>query len=595
MSWCALAAVGGANVQSYGKHQFASHLQNHLQLHPELNAVLGFTASSKGYALYYHDAAVIHRAKFGWEQPGPLYAFVQKLYARSFQDFSMQIRHPERPTWTTKVDDGIYISRTPRALAGPGQRRYTTVARNSVRDGLVFIKDIWRGDHRLFIEGLLFDQAHEGNPLAGLMLVHSHGYVLDKSQESIRTTHLLSDSADGRASRRYKIRMLTKEIGRPLEQVRSLRQFLCVVYDACAVQRNLYRKCKILHRDISEGNIMLAPDTDEYRRRCAEGYAEVKFMNQVLAKDKGGTPKFIARSVSEGELLGEEEYESRTVDMPPMEGPLADYAPFMHDTEYRILHGRSLPTHSELEFTHRLFHDAESTFWVIAWTLVRSVREGPQPKEKPDRRFCEFFHVMHRHCPIPEDDDSLSNLCSKDEEKWKSVLHPQLSLLAPMLAQMYEYIRPGWAYRPELDVEHVHEALMRLLLTEIVCIDASGQDIPIILGGRAIPPPVGMPPLPRSTRSSLSNNASRSHSFHSMQNLSSSVGGERAEDTGSSKKQSRSQSAEPQTLDLSYAIRTLTMDPGDAAGHEPEESLLPQLGEPERPPEWESGAGELRE
>lgn len=82
------------------------------------------------------------------------------------------------------------------------------------------------------------------------------------------------------------MRMVTTEIGRALDEVRSLRQFLCVMYDACVVQRNLYRKCRVLHRDISYGNIMLAPNTDEYRKRCASGFAEVKFVNQVLAKEK---------------------------------------------------------------------------------------------------------------------------------------------------------------------------------------------------------------------------------------------------------------------------------------------------------------------
>jgi serine/threonine protein kinase len=52
------------------------------------------------------------------------------------------------------------------------------------------------------------------------------------------------------------------------------------------VQRNLYRKSKILHRDISDSNIMIAPTTDVFYERCAGGYDEVKYINQVLAKDR---------------------------------------------------------------------------------------------------------------------------------------------------------------------------------------------------------------------------------------------------------------------------------------------------------------------
>ncbi|EUC54886.1 hypothetical protein RSOL_076060 [Rhizoctonia solani AG-3 Rhs1AP] len=165
---------------------------------------------------------------------------------------------------------------------------------------------------------------------------------------------------------------VTSEIGQPLEGVHSLYKFLCTMYDACAVQRNLYRKCNIMHRDISDTNIMFAPDTDAYREHNWEGYAEVKFVNQVLAKDKSvnpapqclvidlgngadlevergldaltertGTPKFIARSVSSGKLLDEDEFSSAKVKLPQIEGVLVDYQQFMHTKEYHAEVGDS--------------------------------------------------------------------------------------------------------------------------------------------------------------------------------------------------------------------------------------------------------------
>ncbi|KAG8726736.1 hypothetical protein FRC11_014585, partial [Ceratobasidium sp. 423] len=290
-TWCELAAVGEAKVEGTdGQYQLASYLQNHLQVHPELNATVGFLTNSAGYALFYHDAAAIHRSRFSWKQPGPLCEFVQNLYNQPFRDISMQILDPNRPAWATKVENDIYLSESPQAQAGPGQRRYTSKAVNMRNGEVVFIKDIWRDERRLFFEASLLGEAHKGENLAGLMLVHSHGYVTNRG-ESIRTTHLNPKSVDGQASGRYKMRMMTRDIRRSLGEICSLRQFLCVMYDACAVQRNLYRKCRILHRDISDGNIMLAPDVDEYQKRCAEGYAHVKFVNQVLAKNKDCKPK----------------------------------------------------------------------------------------------------------------------------------------------------------------------------------------------------------------------------------------------------------------------------------------------------------------
>ncbi|QRW24347.1 Retrotransposable element Tf2 protein [Rhizoctonia solani] len=52
-------------------------------------------------------------------------------------------------------------------------------------------------------------------------------------------------------------------------------------------------------------------------------------------------------------------------------------------------------------------------------------------------------------------------------------------------------ILPEWTYRSELNPEHVHEALMRLLLVEIVRIDKEKSDIPLVIGGRPVPPPPG--------------------------------------------------------------------------------------------------------
>ncbi|KAH7345567.1 hypothetical protein B0J17DRAFT_624701 [Rhizoctonia solani] len=123
---------------------------------------------------------------FDWTQSGPLYAFVEKLYSRPFQDTPMHMIDPQspEPAWATKIGNDVCISEAaaPRVLAGPGQRRYTTTAINveeSASSPRVFIKDIWRDGWLLFSEASLFEQAHEGEPRPRLMLVHSYGYVPD--------------------------------------------------------------------------------------------------------------------------------------------------------------------------------------------------------------------------------------------------------------------------------------------------------------------------------------------------------------------------------------------------------------------------------
>ncbi|CUA68632.1 Patatin-like phospholipase domain-containing protein 7 [Rhizoctonia solani] len=512
-TWCAFAAVGEAKTGGNGKNQLGAYLKNHLQLHPELNAVLGLGANKTEYVLCYHDADVIDRSVFNWKQPGPLYAFIKKLYTRPFRDTSMHLIAPQNPdlAWVIKVGNHIYISQAPRSLAGPGQRRFTTPAIEIDTGVRVFIKDIWWNVERAFLEGLLFEQAHREWALPGLMVVDSHGFVLDENRERLTTA--------GPDRGRHKMRLVTKDIGRPLETVRSLRQFLCVMYDACVVQRNLYRKCCILHRDISDSNIMVAPAGDEYHKRC-EGtgsHVEVKFVNQVLQKDgkepdpapecmvidlgngadlkiarkndeltdRTGTPKFIARSVSSGELLESDDYSSENVSLPsPPE--IRDYVHRMHTTEYQ----RDIPptpnstAQPEAKFAHQLFHDAESTFWVIVWTLVRST-SGNREEKPHTKEYSDFYHTMCRHYPQPGEEDDRGSVLRKSLKYWTSLLHPGLKKMAPMLRGMIFYVWPEWGLSQAFDPEHVHEALMRLLLVEIIKLDSN--DIVLDIGARSAP------------------------------------------------------------------------------------------------------------
>ncbi|CUA74498.1 hypothetical protein RSOLAG22IIIB_11255 [Rhizoctonia solani] len=265
---------------------------------------------------------------------------------------------------------------------------------------------------------------------------------------------------------------------------------------------------------------MFAPDTKEHRLRQhnQDFYGGVKFVNQVLARDENvllepaclvidlgngadlktersrdtlteftGTPKFIARSISFGGLL----YSREEADMPLLDGSLAGYRQFMHATEYQVAHSPGNPEPAKVEFTHRLFHDAESTLWVIAWTLITSAKTGSEPESGPRGDFSEFFYTMRNHFPQPGYPDPREGLAyvSTKPERWRRALHPDLAMLAPMLANMFCYILPEWARRPDLDDEHVHEALMRLLLAEIVKIKDHGTDIEIDIGGRQPPPP----------------------------------------------------------------------------------------------------------
>jgi hypothetical protein len=231
--WHNIVAVGEAKTTADegGCSQLAKYIRSHLQWKPERNAVLGFTARAKGYRLFYHDANVIHYSqKSHWNfGPDPLYAFVRQLYKDPFGDPTI-IMIDDKPAWATKIGEELCVSIDSKPEPGPGQRRFTTKMKVVRSETIFFVKDIWRSASRRFFEGLLYDKAHRGQILPGLMLVYLHGYVKDREGNCIRTTSLLDPSI---LSPRYKMRLVTQDVGRPLHEVKTLKELLCVMYDVC--------------------------------------------------------------------------------------------------------------------------------------------------------------------------------------------------------------------------------------------------------------------------------------------------------------------------------------------------------------------------
>ncbi|CUA78442.1 Apoptotic protease-activating factor 1 [Rhizoctonia solani] len=330
-----------------------------------------------------------------------------------------------------------------------------------------------------------------------------------------------SEKADEEREPTYRLnmRVATQDVGRALSEARTLGKFLAVMYDVCVVQRNQYRKSKILHRDISDNNIMIAPKGDKrFHGPCDGGHDQVKYLNQVLtlAKeprptclviDLGNgadlesqsidpgllatrTPKFIARSVSKGRLL--HLTSSGVVTMPRLTRESLQLYTAGDDSEYEE-YNRSVDDGfphdpDEAQFAHQLFHDAESTFWVIAWFLARAAPKAYQKETQWNPEFRRFVNGMKSHHPTSDNPDPRWAFFPVPEY-WKEILHPELASMAPMLSAMHKYILPEWGYRPELNAEHAHEALMRLLLVEIVRIRDTKADIEFATGIRALPLP----------------------------------------------------------------------------------------------------------
>jgi hypothetical protein len=180
-----------------------------------------------------------------------------------------------------------------------------------------------------------------------------------------------------------------------------------------------------------------------------------------------GTPRYMARSVAIGQLQPLARFMIFGA-MPRLNDPAhrqPDYEVYNHDVgEEQIIS----KTPAGVSFRHRLFHDAESVLRVLTWLLIRA---APLDNTADDMsRYytmaCFPFFLEYSGDPKPHE--------------WASALHPGLSSIRGMLADMHWYMDPEWAYRTDVKREdHALEAMMRLLLVEIVRMKESEEHIPL--------------------------------------------------------------------------------------------------------------------
>lgn len=136
-------------------------------------------------------------------------------------------------------------------------------------------------------------------------------------------------------------------------------------------------------------------------------------------------------------------------------------------------------------YFHRPDHDVESIFWVLLTSLLNA-----QPKEVDPRAEAHFFHyenaskMLDYHIITKDaDGDERDGLLSFTTSRFQRALDPKLDSLAEMLYMMMRQVRPEYAYLDPPPVkDHLHEAMRRLLLEQILKMQASGDPIPLIPG-----------------------------------------------------------------------------------------------------------------
>jgi hypothetical protein len=217
-----------------------------------------------------------------------------------------------------------------------------------------------------------------------------------------------------------------------------------------------------------------------------------------------GTPAYIARAVSGGHLL--KAMSTRSFQhMPELQGNakgryMQTYDQVLYDSfsdRDGLYHGGVVSDDPQEVFLHRPRHDIESVFWTLLSSILRVSPTGCTPQENTNPEFSAVIHTLDSHvigrCRL----DSRELILDWREESLQAALHPKLASLAPMLVAMGTQIRPEYGYlSPSPRTEHLHEAMRRLLLQQIVDMgsDAIELDphlvrVPFDPGGLAWDPP----------------------------------------------------------------------------------------------------------
>ncbi|KAF7298387.1 Pkinase-fungal domain-containing protein [Mycena kentingensis (nom. inval.)] len=259
------------------------------------------------------------------------------------------------------------------ALFSRATRVYRVVLVKNLRDAkqagdLVFyaLKDAWRQDWRRKEEDF-YDLIHHHldnlpTPPPGMDdMAKCHG-TLDLSVESPRIHKTcaktgLTDS-DAHKRERCRTRTLITPVGRPLSEFPSTRALVQALYMAAFHHETAY-KAGVMHRDISEGNIMF-DETTIYEELPKVFLVDWDYAEFVDDKGNVGADKF------KKAFPKRDQVDRRTVAESLKE--FTGTEPFMAM--------ELLDAAKDTIVQHGAHHDLESEYWLLVWMILRYTAHG---------------------------------------------------------------------------------------------------------------------------------------------------------------------------------------------------------------------------
>ncbi|KAF7437574.1 hypothetical protein PC9H_004416 [Pleurotus ostreatus] len=498
-----------------GPAQCGAYLGYANQARPDMVGMYGLSVSPRSFQIQYSCAAGLATSEeFNWTaQLGGILAYVCTLYLPR-TDFAPRdttislatgrdILGP--PLWDIDVGDKVYRNCKVQFVGQPWTRMTWVVkAETDNEEGPIMIKDSYRDVRTRFKEGDMYEILHKEGSAPGFAAV-------DREYEVKYTDTPITVSM--KECTRIKTRLIMKTSGLALNHCKNIVDFFKGMYDILEAHRWMVTERKLLHRDISHGNIVVeakdSPQIPKFtgkppifinevlRGEPAPPMARLLDMDNCARLDtmagetktvvdatdqplryRTGTPKFIARSVAIGEIL----VECGVLPMPTLQSDIAEkYKRAYHEDISKLRsfsdangssHGgypdaarialiQTDPDFGADMFEHQPFHDAESVYWCIAAFVLLAKPLNSDVDENNDA-FNEMWTCLAEH-EVGNDNDKRLPLIHRC--KWKHWLHRDLSFIADLMVALSFQVRPEWTLvTPGPDPLHLHEAMQRLIL-----------------------------------------------------------------------------------------------------------------------------------
>ncbi|KDQ29953.1 hypothetical protein PLEOSDRAFT_1081624 [Pleurotus ostreatus PC15] len=490
-----------------GAGQCGAYLACGNQSRPDLVGMYGLSVSPLGYQIQYScSAGLTTSEEFDW---GDVIGLL-----RPSKDPSITLASTDNifrpPTWNIDVGNKIYNNCRVTFVGQPWTRMTWVVkSRGDEPKSPIMIKDTYRDARTRFKEGEMYEILHREGTVPGFAAVEREYEV--EYAPGCPITVSINDCT------RIKTRLIMQTCGRPLTKCKNIVDFFKGMYDILEAHRFMFSERKLLHRDISHGNIVvdaqdatgIVPFTGEkrpvYINEVLTGKARADPMarlidmdncanldkSRVMAKGEDtddkplryctGTPKFISRSVTLGEILKNSEF----VGMPALRPEIVEkYLQVYHDdtSEMRKFSDDDTTTHGghlskklqkaykdnnalrSAHYEHQPRHDAESVYWCIV-VFVLLAKPLNNDEDNNIKGLCDIWSNIAEH-EVGKIQDSRMSLLQMNY--WPLCLHEDLSFIGPLMEDLSEQVGPEWALlTPAPKPLHLHEAMQRLILNHV--------------------------------------------------------------------------------------------------------------------------------